>query len=535
MATTYTVESYLDALNNGESVDVGSTISDTAQAIKWALDGGDLTNVGAITITDTAFALTPTQYDLLTQHGWALAVNQTFTLEVTAEELLAQVDAQGFSQSDTFALVDTAQNIDLLLNLSSYYLSWANQAGLTAIKANDDGDITLIDFNSINQLSCKIETDGDITVWLAADYIWELIGSTNFAALKSYGVTIIDAMDGELDLTSDQYDTFKASGLLVKYNDVVTVNGERVYDINLAPPYETRGNGVAYFNDSNEFHVAAHNATFLSQLKDAGVTTIGIKIDAPLLLTLEEVRIILEAGLRVYNGVSVTLDVSVSDLKDTNKLAAITAAGLPVNVTEPTWSLKVAEFNAVKAASITFVAGESITISDTAENLQSADFAALKTAGATGVTVSDNLKLTLSAEKATTITLPIASLSDAGLDRIDADNNTVTLDALKAKALGSIVFDASDTVTIKDSATNLGETNLAAADITREAANGVDWLLSDETNHTLSLTVAQYRALVQSLTTALPLKLTGTDIVTLSDTAANLTLLTAIEIGICGT
>jgi len=92
MATTYNVESYLAALGTN-SVEPGSTISDTADAIKPIVVIENFAdNIAEIIITDTAFSLTPTQYDLLTQHGWSGPDGQTFTLEVTAAELRAQVD-----------------------------------------------------------------------------------------------------------------------------------------------------------------------------------------------------------------------------------------------------------------------------------------------------------------------------------------------------------------------------------------------------------------------------------------------------------
>ena len=67
MATTYTVAEYLNALTN-RLVDAGSTIVDTAEAIKGIENFDE--KITHITITDTAsFSLTLAQYKLLTEHG----------------------------------------------------------------------------------------------------------------------------------------------------------------------------------------------------------------------------------------------------------------------------------------------------------------------------------------------------------------------------------------------------------------------------------------------------------------------------------
>ncbi|MES2711060.1 MAG: calcium-binding protein [Pseudomonadota bacterium] len=85
----------------------------------------------------------------------------------------------------------------------------------------------------------------------------------------------------------------------------------------------------------------------------------------------------------------------------------------------------------------------------------------------------------------------MAALAPAGLTAIDASGDALTLGVRQAAALGSLALTAGDVVTLRDSAANLAA--LTTAELAALAAAGLDRI--DATDDRLSLTLAQLSAL----------------------------------------
>ena len=94
------------------------------------------------------------------------------------------------------------------------------------------------------------------------------------------------------------------------------------------------------------------------------------------------------------------------------------------------------------------------------------------------------------------------------------------LTVVQYQALGAVTLTAADTVTLADTGANIAA--LSAAQISAFAGLNIDTI--DSTTNALSLTVAQYQALGG-------VTLTAADVVTLTDTAANIQGLSAAQIG----
>lgn len=103
------------------------------------------------------------------------------------------------------------------------------------------------------------------------------------------------------------------------------------------------------------------------------------------------------------------------------------------------------------------------------------------------VTVSDT-----GANISNLTSVQLGGLASSGVDRINATDNTATLTVAQANALGTVTFDATDTaVTISDTGSAISA--LTTAQLSAWVTRGVDSI--DTTNNSLTLTAAQKTAL----------------------------------------
>jgi hypothetical protein len=110
------------------------------------------------------------------------------------------------------------------------------------------------------------------------------------------------------------------------------------------------------------------------------------------------------------------------------------------------------------------------------------------------VTVAANDVLTLSGTGASIGALSvaqIAGLAAAGFDKINATDDVLTLSVAQFQALGTVELAAGDVVTLADTGANLAA--LSASEIAALADAGIDKI--DATDNVLSLTVAQFQGL----------------------------------------
>jgi len=219
------------------------------------------------------------------------------------------------------------------------------------------------------------------------------------------------------------------------------------------------------------------------------------------------------------------------------------------------WELTVAQYKAVIAQGLGFTQGDTITLRDTPANLQDlaklslTDIAALATNGVdTIATTGTKAPLTLSVAQAkalgavklgadftTTISDKASLISGmsgtdfanalaAGVDAIAANDVPaatilISVDQATSLATDSAHITVTTAVTLADSGVNIAR--LTAAQIHRLAASGIKTVdvnsNATATSNKVSLTVAQVAAFVAD-----GVKFSDGDIVTLSDTAANL-------------
>ncbi|WP_422036490.1 beta strand repeat-containing protein [Reyranella sp.] len=227
------------------------------------------------------------------------------------------------------------------------------------------------------------------------------------------------------------------------------------------------------------------------------------------------------------------------------ELAAAAAAGIDkINATDNALSLTVEQYRAV-AGTIELTAKDTVTLADTAAALgamSASDIAALAGRGVDRIDVTDNaltwslsqiqslgaVKLTVAdtvtvagigAEIGALTPAQLSSLSAKGVDRLEVTDGALTLTKAQALALRAMTLGEAAVVVVADSGLQL--TNLTPAQILDLWTKGVDRL--DAISGSLILTVAKYDALHD-------LALTANDVVSLTDSGANISALTASAI-----
>jgi hypothetical protein len=113
----------------------------------------------------------------------------------------------------------------------------------------------------------------------------------------------------------------------------------------------------------------------------------------------------------------------------------------------------------------------------------------------------------------------IAAMSQAGVLKLGSTNGSFSLTIAQAQALGALQLQASDHVVLSDTGTRLS--GLSASEIAALAAKGMAGV--DAIDGSLTLTASQAVALG-------PMILADADAVTLADTGAHLSALTAAQL-----
>ncbi|HXL99353.1 MAG TPA: hypothetical protein VN932_05430, partial [Rhizomicrobium sp.] len=177
--------------------------------------------------------------------------------------------------------------------------------------------------------------------------------------------------------------------------------------------------------------------------------------------------------------------------------------------------------SALSAAQFAQFAANGIDTIDATDNALTLSLAQFNGLGAVTLTQTDVITLAdLGANLGALTPAQIGALAGEGIDRIDATDNVLSLSVAQFQALGSVLLTGADTVTLADQGATLDA--LTPTQIGALAGAGIDKL--DATDNVMSLSVAQYQALHT-------VQLTASDNVTLFDTGADISALSAAQIG----
>ncbi len=390
--------------------------------------------------------------------------------------------------------------------------------------------------------------------------------------LAAKDIDSIDAIDDAVALTVAQYQSLGAVTLTSGDDVTLSDTGANIAALSVAGIGDLAGKGIDNINASNgalvlsiaQFqalgavalaatdavtladngaNLAGLTATDLGALSAAQIDTINATNNA---LSLSAEQVVALGSVVIDHGDVATLadtSANIANLSLT-EIAALAGAHIDiVNTTDDFLTLSVDQYQALGAVSL--AAGDAVTIEDTGANLAAlpaADFATLAPHGVDMLDATDDTMfiavdqykslgtVTLAAGDAVTLSdtgsnvailtaLEFADLAGAGIDTIDLNDDTVSLTADRAIALGSVTIAAGDNVTLADSGASI--TAMSVAQVSALAGSGFDAINS--TSNSLTLSVGQYKALGS-------VALTAGDTVTIADVGGTVQTLTAADI-----
>jgi len=529
---------YLHGITSIDATDDVLTLSvDQIVAVEDA--GTALTGADLVTLADagsTLGNLSANAIDALVQLGvdHIDATDNALTLSVAQLEALDTITLTG---ADTVTLTDTGAN---LAALSAAEIAALAGLGVDAIHATDDA----LALTVAQALGAVALTAADtVTLADSAAHI-EALSANEIAALATAGIDAIDSSDNALSLTLEQ--TQALGGITLAGGIAVTLTGTGAQIAALAPAdlaalvsagidavdasddalalsvaqadalatVTLSGTDALSLVDTGA-HLAALSPADLASLAARGFATIDAT-DNTLTLSLAQAQGL--AGLALTGADMVTVEATGTQFaaltaQDFADLAALGVDAL--STTDHALSLSVAQIEALGGLSLS--AADTVTLADTSATLKAlsaGDLASLVALGVDqistttgslvliaeqalaldGAVLADGTELTVMNDGATLAALSPAQwavLAAIGTGTVDVTDNALTLDIAQFQALGGLAFGADDSLSVEDTAANIG--GLTTADIAAMIALGVTHLTVDDA--ALPFSVAQLQAL----------------------------------------
>jgi hypothetical protein len=444
------------------------------EAVKTALHSGSLTLTNAAQLADTGTTISGLTTTELGQLGSDNITSITATGDVDFTQ--AQIDALGgvgVSASGNFVLADSEATIE---GLSTSAIDNDAAAGVTQIHSIDRNNalhFTVAQAQHI--LSDGVTVDnGFVTVTDTGAHI----SSLSFAQLNgmsSAGFTGITDTSGTITWSLSQLN-------------------------HLTVPLTLNGNGLTL--SDTEATLEAQNGSEWAYIASLA-TNVTASNTHTLNLSVSQIGQLFGSGATFATGDTVTLTDIGTNISGLTAIQIGLLAGLHVdaiNASNNAFSLSVAQYGAL--GTVTLTGADAVTLSDTGAILA-------------GLTATQ-----------------LAGLGAAGIDKIDATDNAITLTAAQAFAVvnqtsGTVTFAATDTITISDTGADISA--LSTSDLAALATAGEGHLVLNATDDAYSFSVAQFTALGSNFHVGVG------DVVTIADSAANIQALTTVQIAALGT
>ena len=487
----------------------------TVAKVTAVLPGATFTAGDTVTIVDTGTnisAMTTTQIGQLAA-GNVDTIDASSAISFTTAQYL-QLGSVALTGSNTVNLVDTGTNIAALTSTQIGDLAGDFIDNINA--TNDALNLTVAQYTALGAVTL---TAGDTNTLVDTGTNLGALTTTQIADLDNNLIDAIDASNNAVSFTTEQINSFHSSVALTA-GDVVTVadtstNIEALDETSIAA-FITKGvdifdasNNVLNITAAEADAVAGTAATFAT----GDVVTIAdtsTNIEALSATTFGQLA---AANIDAIDASDNDLDLTVAQY---TALGTVTlAAGDAVSITDT--GANIATLTATQIGQLSSKNVDSLDASNNVLNLTVAQYLALGSVTLTGADL--NTILDTGANIATLTTTQLSALVTNGIDRINATDDTLNITVAQLTAIGTVAFDAGDTVTLLDTSTNLSA--LTTTQISALTAKGVEAI--NATNNSIVFTVAQATSL-NSVT------IDASDTFVLADTSTNLAALTTTQI-----
>ncbi len=404
------------------------TLADTGANIA-ALTTVDIANlngffVDAVDATDNAISLTKAQ--------WDAAVALTFSGGDTLTLADTQANIEGLSAVAMAVYIASSRSVDIFDSTDN------NVLNLTAAQAEaliDNGGVA-----ASGDTVTLVDTGANVAALSAAD----------FAALDNANFDAINTSDNVLSLTVAQYSALGTTVLTAGDAVTLTDTGANIAGLSAGAIGDLDDDLVDSINSST-------NAITLTAAQAAALADSGVDVDATDAITVVDTG----ANLAALTALQM---VALDDL----------SASVTFNASDNVLSLTVEQYEDAFQNTIALTPADVVTLADTGANiaaltsgeigdldsdgidilnatnnvleLTKAQYDALGTVTLTG---ADVVTLTMSGAQLAALTAgAITALGTAGIDIIDLTDNAATINTTQYAALGALIFDAGDTLTV---------------------------------------------------------------------------------------
>ncbi|MFC4174803.1 hypothetical protein ACFOYU_22575 [Microvirga sp. GCM10011540] len=473
-----------------------------------------LTDADTVTVRDTAAvlqsgspddvaALSAANVDILDASDGAL----TFSLDQ-----FAALGDVVFSEEDVVTIQGSS---DAFAGGTPEQVAGLEAKNVDVVDATDDVLIySLAQFNALGVVSV---TAADTVVVTGTGAELGALTADQIAALAADGVDILDASDNAVTLAGVQAAALLGTNIAFGADDAVTVSDTGAALSALSPEQiaALTAKGVDAFDATDDAVTlsVAQFAAFGGGLSNTDAVTIFDTSTNIAALTAEQIATFVAQGVVSFDA---------TDDAVTLSLAQFAAFGGTLSNTDAvTISDTSANIAALTPAQISALTAQGVVAFDTSDNAVSLSLAQLAAFGGRlsntdAVTISDT-----STNIAALTAAQIAALTGQGVVRIDATDDVLNLSRDQLNALGSIALTQGDVVSVSD--TGAAIASLTQAELAAFAAAGVDAL--DATDNVVTVSVGQ-----ALLVSGSALSFAANDVVTVSDTGAALSALSAAEI-----
>ncbi|WP_210483118.1 hypothetical protein [Microvirga antarctica] len=434
-------------------------------------------------------------YLLDTAH-WPYPVADNVTVGITAAQFAGATDAVLAALSEHKVDLLNVTDVNLVLSLAR-----SSALGTVAFSAASNVSVTL--------------TQTELTGLTAA----------NITALKAQAVDTLDVTGDTAAVSLTLAQSQALNGLKLATGDVVSVSLTAAELTALTP--------------QNITDLKAQNVDFL----DVGGATV-----ADVALSLTQATALVGLKLAATDNVTVALTAAEYTALTADQVTALTALGVDsVDLTGTDQALSLTQFKAL--GSLKLAAADKVTVTLTATELtgltdddlgsistkqvdildisgdgvlalDAAKFGALK--GTVSFLAADTITVKDTGAKLAALTADVyKGLAASNIDSFDASDNVLSLNVSQATVLGAFKLATDDVVTVLDTGANLAK--LTGTQIAALGTSNVDVL--DSSTNVLALNVSQAIALAAST-----VKLTAADAVTVTDTGAAISALSAAQL-----
>lgn len=449
------------------------TVSGTGAALD-DFSASDIAALKALGVTgldasDNAVTLTLAQANAYGAAALAFAASDTVTV------VLSSTEFADLTSSDITRLAGIGADV-LDISGNAVSLTLARISALqTAGLAFVSGDVVTLSDTAARIAALTVGDIGQLAEW-GVDRISPSDGSVTLSiaqanAIHDAGIvftaasTVVVAGNAATVAAFSIADIAELGSIGV---DTVSISGD--VSLSVAQIEAFNNNNVSLEPGANKVmivdtgaHIAAMSAADIAALADLGITdngTIWIDVsDNSLAMTFAQIQALEAVGARLANGDKLLLKVT------TDGLAALSSADLNDMVTAGATSITASSdidvslvtMARVNAAGMTFGTGFNASLVDTAASLlsiPSADLGAYRTLGMDAIKLSDS-----AANIAALTSASIAALDAMGVGAINVTSASITISLAKALQLAELgmVFDDSDVVIVSATSTTLAD------------------------------------------------------------------------------